>query len=142
MIADIALAAVLAVTITQAPTWTWTLYEDSGPVVLANERPDTPDLRSTLECGRGAGLARVSMYGSGLAPGFANVTSGDAAATVEAVSGDNGAVVAPLRTDHPVFARFAATGTLSVAIGDKRQSIEMAPSDLAKLRRFADLCSG
>ncbi len=27
--------------------WTWTLYADTAPVVLANEIPDTPSLRST-----------------------------------------------------------------------------------------------
>lgn len=140
MIAHILLAAALAAI--QTPAWTWTLYEGSGPVVLANERPDTPDLQSTLECSPGTGLVRLSMYGSTLAPGFASVSSGDATATVEAGAGADEAVVAPLRTDHPVFARFTTTGALAVAVGERRQTIEVTASDLAKLRRFADLCSG
>ncbi|MDB5420494.1 MAG: hypothetical protein JWR59_441, partial [Brevundimonas sp.] len=122
--------------------WTWTLYEGPGPVVLANERPDTPDLLSTLECNPHTGLVRLSLYQSTAKPGSASVSSGDVVATVEATSADDGAVVAPLRTDHPVFARFTATGNLSVAIGGAHQAIEIPAPDLAKLRRFADLCSG
>jgi hypothetical protein len=140
MIAEILMVAALAAP--QTPSWTWTLYDSSGPVVLANERPDTPDLRSTLECNPGSGLARVSVYSSDLVSGFASITSGDASATVEATASGDGAIVAPLRTDHPVFARFTATGNLALAVGEHRQTIEIGTADLAKLRRFADLCSG
>ncbi|WP_395652047.1 hypothetical protein [Brevundimonas sp.] len=140
MISTAALAAlVLAM---QAPAWTWTLYEGSGPIVLANERPDTPDLRTTLECSAGSGIARVSVYQSTLKPGFATVTSGDQSATTEAGPGADQAVVASLRTDHPVFGRFSASGTLSMTVGEARQVIQIDAGDLAKLRRFADLCGG
>ncbi|CAN5417377.1 hypothetical protein BH10PSE1_BH10PSE1_07720 [soil metagenome] len=132
----------LAMFLGQAPGWTWTLYEGSGPIVLANERPDTPDLRSTLECAAGSGLVKVSLYGSRLEAGIANVSSGDSTATVETRAGTDGAVVTPLRTDHPVFARFTASGVLAVVAGSARQIIEIPAPDLAKLRRFADLCSG
>lgn len=140
MIAEILMAAALAAT--QTPSWAWTLYDGSSPVVLANERPDTPDLRTTLECNPGSSLARISLYASDLVAGFASITSGDASATVEATANGDGAIVAPLRTDHPVFARFATTGNLALAVGERRQTIEIAAADLAKLRRFADLCSG
>lgn len=140
MIVEILMAAALM--LPQTPGWTWTLYDGSGPVVLANERPDTPDLRSTLECNPGSSLVRISIYGSDLASGFASLSSGDAAATVEATASGDGAIVAPLRADHPVFARFAATGVLALVIGEHRQTIEIGAADLAKLRRFADLCSG
>ena len=140
MISTAALAAL--VLLAQAPTWTWTLYEGSGPVVLANERPDTPDLRTTLECAAGSGIARVSVYQSALKPGFATVTSGDQTATLEAAPGADQAIIASLRTDHPVFGRFSTSGALSLAVGEARQDIQIEAGDLAKLRRFADLCGG
>lgn len=140
MIVEILMAATL--TTAQTPAWTWTLYDGAGPVVLANERPDTPDLRSTLECNPGSSLVRISVYGPHLVPGFASLTSGDATATVQATASADGAIVSPLRTDHPVFARFAATGNLALVLGQHRQTIEIGDADLAKLRRFADLCSG
>ncbi|HWW12752.1 MAG TPA: hypothetical protein VN018_09555, partial [Brevundimonas sp.] len=42
--------------------WTWTLYSDT-PVVLANEVPDTANLRTTLECDPGSSVARLTLYG-------------------------------------------------------------------------------
>lgn len=130
-----------AISAGQTPVWTWTLYDGAGSVVLANERPDTPDLRATLECGPGSGLVRISLYGSQLRAGIATISSGQASATVETSTGPDGAVVAPLRTDHPVFASLAAGGALGVATEPARQVIEFPAADLAKLRRFADLCS-
>lgn len=140
MISALAMATVLATAPAQA--WVWSLYEDSEPVVLARERPDTPDLQTTLECSRGSGVVRLSLYGSSLPAGVAIPSSGDAAGAVEAALAADGALVAPLRTDHPLFARFAQTGRLVMAAGDRRQTIEVPESDLAKLRRFADLCRG
>jgi hypothetical protein len=64
--------------------WTWTLYGGEGPLVLANEVPDTPQLRTVLECEPGSGIARVDLYGDGLSAGFATVTSGMATATATA----------------------------------------------------------
>jgi hypothetical protein len=141
MIAAMALAVALVSTPVQT-TWVWSLYEDADPLVLAQERPDTPDLQTTLECARGSGLVRLSLYGSGLGAGMAVPWSGDASAAVEASVAPDGAVVAPLRTDHPLFARFSETGSLSVVVGDHRQTVEVRAGDLAKLRRFADLCRG
>lgn len=131
----------MALAMAQPTGWTWTLYEGSGPIVLANERPDTTDLRSTLECGAGSGTVKVSLYGSQLGTGVATVSSGDASAAVETSAGTDGAIVVTLRTDHPVFARLTASGALAVVAGAARQTIEIPASDLAKLRRFADLCS-
>lgn len=140
MISTAALAA-LALGM-QAPSWTWTLYEGSGPVVLAYERPDTPDLRTTLECSAGSGIVRVSVYESALKPGFATVTSGEQTATMEAAPGADHAIVASLRTDHPVFSRFSTSGALSMTVGEARQDIQFDSVHLAKLRRFADFCGG
>ena len=140
MISTAALAAL--VLLAQAPTWTWTLYEGSGPVVLANERPDTPDLRSTLECVAGSGETRVAVYEATPIPGAALLESGGVVATVEAKATADGATAAPVRIDAPVFMRFAATGSMAFTVGEQRRSIEVGAADLAKLRRFADLCRG
>ena len=130
----------------QSVAWTWTLYEGEGPVVLANEVPDTPQLRTTFECTPGSGVARVSVYGGTLNAGFASVTSGSGASAAQAQSqaeaGRGGKLSLAVRTDHPVFSQFVATGDLSVAVGSQHQTIAVATEHLAKLRRFADLCSG
>lgn len=140
MIAALMMAAVLAAA--QTPPWTWTLYEGSGPVVLVNERPDTPDLRSTLECVPHTGLIRLSLYQAAIKPGPASLSAGDADAQVEVSSTEDSAVSMSLRTDLAVFLRFVATGELSVTVGGARQTVEIPAGDLAKLRRLADLCSG
>ena len=61
---DLMFAAALAM---QTPppeaAWTWTLYAEAAPVVLANEVPDTASLRTTLECDPGSSIARVTVYG-------------------------------------------------------------------------------
>lgn len=139
MIASILMATALAAS--QTPAWTWTLYDGAGPIVLANERPDTPDLRSTLECAPHSGLAKLSLYDSAASAGLAHLSSGNATAAVEATSAEDGSVRAPLRTDHPVFARFAVTGNLTFTSGGTQVSVEIPAADLAKLRRFVDLCN-
>lgn len=121
--------------------WTWALYENDGPLVLANEVPDTPELRSTLQCQAGSGLARVSLYGTPMPSGFAQVTAGEASATT-AADGSRNTTVLTLRTDHPVFTQFVASGALNIALGDQSRSIAVDRNHRAKLRRFAGLCGG
>ena len=132
--------------VAQATAWTWTLYEGDGPLVLANEVPDSPQLKTTFECVAGSGVARVSVYGSSLGAGFASVISGSGATAAQAQSqtelGRGGKVSLAVRTDHPVFGQFVATGDLVVAVGGQRQTVTVESTHLAKLRRFADLCSG
>jgi hypothetical protein len=141
--ANLALAALWG-SPAQALAWTWTLYEGEGPVVLANEIPDTPQLKATLECAPGSGVAKVSVYGGGLGAGIATVTSGTGPdqAQTEAQASRDGKLTVAVRTDHPVFGRFISSGDLSIAVGDQRQSVDVEPAHLAKLRRFADLCGG
>jgi hypothetical protein len=122
--------------------WTWTLYEDAQPVVLAHEVPDTANLRTTLECEPGSSVARFMLYGAPSLAGMARVTAGDASAVAEAAAARGGASKLALRTDHPVFAAFTVDGQLTVAVGDQRRAVEVPPAHLAKLRRFAELCSG
>ena len=121
--------------------WTWTLYEGEGPLVFANEVPDTPQLKATFECAPGSGVARVSVYGGGMQGGFATLTSGDSSATTEAEAGADRATV-PVRTDHPLFNQVMATGVLKIAVGDVNQVVEVQPPFQASLRRFGELCAG
>lgn len=141
----IAIVAALALVGQNQPTeaaWTWTLYDDTTPVVLANEIPDTPNLRATLECDPASGLARIVLYGAANEGGMARITAGQASALAEAEAQRSGGLKLALPTDHPVFAAFAADGRLNVAVGEQRQSLEVPRAHLAKLRRFAELCSG
>lgn len=142
----LAQAASLALALQTAPTpaaeaWTWTLYADNGPLVLANEVPDTPRLRSTLECTRGSSIVRVTLYGAPPAEGLATITSGAASANAE-VRPRRGHFQTLLRADHPVFAAFLANGRLQVAVGEQTSSMEIDRANLSKLRRFAELCTG
>ncbi|MEN5147596.1 hypothetical protein [Brevundimonas diminuta] len=121
--------------------WTWTLYSGDGPLVLANEIPDTPRLRTTLECTPGSSIARLTLHESPGADGFAAVRSGAASAEVE-TRARRGRLETALRADHPVFAAFLATGRLTLAIGDQTPSVEIDRANLPKLRRFAELCTG
>ncbi len=124
-----------------ADAWTWTLYADSGPLVLANEIPDTPRLRSTLECAPGSSIVRLTLYDAAPAEGIAVITSGAASANVE-IQPRRGRFQTMLRADHPVFAAFLASGKLDVAVGEQASPVEIDRANLSKLRRFAELCTG
>ncbi|NJC39783.1 hypothetical protein GGQ87_000041 [Brevundimonas alba] len=141
----IVMFAGLALTAMQAAppetAWTWTLYADEARVALANEVPDTPNLRFTAECDPGTGVARVTLYGANGEAGMARVMAGEASAVTESTA-ERGGLKMALRTDHPVFAAFTADGRLSVAVGESRSAVEVPRPHLAKLRRFAELCSG
>ncbi len=121
--------------------WTWTLYSGDGPLVLANEIPDTPRLRTTLECAPGSSVVRLALHDAPGADGFAVIRSGGATAEVEARA-RRGRLEATLRADHPVFAAFLASGRLTLALGDQATAIEIDRANLSKLRRFAELCTG
>lgn len=122
--------------------WTWSLYETGGPLVLANEIPDTPQLRSTLECSPGSGIARVSIFGPPIGPGFVRVTAGEATATTQADASKRDQTQVTLRTDHPVFTQFVATGGLNLVAGEQSRAIAVERGHRSKLRRFAGLCGG
>ena len=137
----LAMIAATAALLGPAPQsgWTWTLYEDN-PLVLANEIPDTPQLKAILECQPGSGVARLDLFGP-TAAGIATIASGTATATGESEAAADHQSVA-LRTDHPVFGQFLVTGALDVAVAGLHQGVAVQPAHLAKLRRFAELCSG
>ncbi len=140
----LAQAMSLALTLQATPSaeaWTWTLYADNGPLVLANEVPDTPRLRTTLECAPGSSIVRLTLYDATPAEGIAVVTSGAASVNAEAQP-RRGQLQTMLRADHPVFAAFLANGKLQVSIGEQSSAIEIDRANLSKLRRFAELCTG
>lgn len=143
MITLLGLAMALTLQTTPAPAeaWTWTLYTDNGPLVLANEIPDTPRLRSTLECSPGSSIVRLTLYEASPAEGIAVITSGAASANVE-IRPRRDALQTMLRADHPVFAAFQANGKLQVSVGEQSAPIEIDRANLSKLRRFAELCTG
>ena len=136
------LTALAAAALLQGPAWTWTLYEGDGPLVLANEIVDTPELKATLECTPGSGVTRVSVYGGDLTAGFATVSAGEAEATAQTEVGRGGKISLALRTDHPAFTSFVAGGDLEIVVSAHSQSVAVQPDHLAKLRRFAQLCGG
>jgi hypothetical protein len=145
MIADLIAVGALALGFQTAPVdagWTWTLYETASPVVLANEIPDTANLRTTLECAPGSSVAQLTLYGGDASSGMARLSAGQASAVAQAEAGRGGGLRVAVRTDHPAFIAFGATGRLGVAIGDQRRAVEVPNAHLAKLRRFAELCSG
>lgn len=135
-------AALLAQTTPVEPAWTWTLYADAEPVVLAHEIPDSARLRATLECEPGTNVARLTLYGGAALNGMARITAGEASAVAEAGAARGRAARLALRTDHPVFAAFTVDGRLTIVVGDQQRPVEVPAAHLAKLRRFAELCSG
>lgn len=100
-----------------------------------------PNFRPCWNADPGSGVARVDVYGPAMGDGFATVTSGSASASAETTAGGGKQSVA-IRTDHPVFAQFLASGTLQVAVAERRASVEVQAAHLVKLRRFAELCAG
>jgi len=142
LIALFVAAALAAQSPSPAPAWTWTLYADAAPVVLAHEVPDTARLGTTLECDPGSSIARLTLYGGAGLTGMARVSAGGASAVAEAATARTGATRLALRTDHPVFAAFTVDGRLAIMVGDQPRAVEVPTAHLAKLRRFAELCSG
>lgn len=141
MIALFVIAALAAQSPPAERSWTWTLYADAEPVVLAHEIPDSASLRTTLECDPGSGVARLTLYGGTTISGMVRVISGDASAVTETAPARAGATRLALRIDHPAFAAFTADGRMVVASGDQRRPVDIPSVHLAKLRRFAELCS-
>jgi hypothetical protein len=109
-------------------------------VVLANEIPDTPQLKATLECAPGSGVAKVSVYGGGARrrDRHRHLRDGTGSGPDRGAGGRDGKLTVAVRTDHPVFGQFISSGDLSIAVGDQRQSVdvEAGPScQAAPLRR-------
>jgi hypothetical protein len=137
------LSTLLTLTVQNAAPagWTWTLYENEGPLVFAEEVPDTARLRTTLECQPGSGAVMLDIYDSPASDGFARITAADASATSEARV-TRGRLETTVRVDHPAFNAFVASGRMTVSVGDSQKRVTVPPEHLARLRRFADRCAG
>lgn len=142
------MAAVAASQSADTTGWTWSLYgaDEGGTVVLANEIPDTPELRATLECEPGSGAVRVSVFGAEDArPDYVSVRSGAASAASQGETAREGGGVrftAAVRLEHPVFTAFSGTGEMTLAQEDRRWPIRVGRRHLALLSEFAAACDG
>jgi hypothetical protein len=138
------LSAMMAFALQAAPTagWTWSLYEGDGPMVLANDIPDTANLRATLQCQPGSGAVSIAVYGDDATAGFARITAGGMTAASEARVGRGGKLETAIPVDHPAFSAFVADGRMTITVGDDADTITVERPHLAKLRRFADRCAG
>lgn len=132
----------LALQAAPASGWTWSLYEGEGPLVLANDIPDTAELRSTLQCQAGSGAVTISVYGEPATAGFARITAGGNSAASQARVGRGGKLETALPVDHPAFTAFVADGRMTITVGSDVRTVTVEHSHLAKLRRFADRCAG
>ena len=137
-------SALMALALQAAPAsgWTWSLYEGEGPLVLANDIPDTAELRSTFQCQAGSGAVTISVYGEPATGGFARITAGGTTAASEARVGRGGTLETAIPVDHPAFTAFVADGRMTIAVGTDARTITVERPHLAKLRRFADRCAG
>ncbi len=125
----------------QSTQWTWTLYRDSGPMVLAREIPDTPRLDATLECDAGSGQVELKLY---KAP---NLSSGPG--SVRALRQSANTIVtkrrdhtsATVSSDHPVFQAFMASGQLEITQPTGSATLTVEAPHLNKLRQFGEACS-
>lgn len=136
-----ALTPAASLALTQGARWTWTLYDSSNPVVLALEVPDTPRLKTTLECEAGSALVRISLYeNEALAEGPAILSAGTHQSPSR-IETRGTRQVATLAADHPVFNAFQADGRLEIASGDQSATISIATAHLPKLNRFARACA-
>ncbi len=128
--------------------WTWTLYDsgDGGRVVLANEIPDTPSLRATLECDPGDGAVLVSVFDrEGADAGYVSIRSGQAATASQGELADEGnttRLTASMRMEHPVFAAFLETRVLTLHQGENRWTVRLGARHGALLNDFAAACGG
>lgn len=138
MTVSLAVALLLSLAGQPGDRWVWAFYDSDGDVVLAREVPDTARLSAVLECERGSGVARLTVYGPEARPEFVNVSAGDVSADTERVESDGLAI--RLRLDHPLFAAFGRGETLTVSAGEER-AFAPAPAS-SVLNAFRAACRG
>lgn len=126
-----------------AQDWTWTLYANTAPIVLAQEIPDTPRLKTTLECERGQ--VKLTLYDVPAIPdGPVTLKSERQTATTEARTQAHSSpnrLSSVIAVDHPVFLAFQANGQLDLVAGEQSISVRVEAAHIAKLRRFAEACA-
>ncbi|MFN4295531.1 MAG: hypothetical protein ACK4FB_01730 [Brevundimonas sp.] len=147
MTAWLLMATALAAQSPEQARWTWTLYDSHGArVVLANEIPDTPSLRATLECDPGSGAVLVSVYDrEGVEAGYISIRSGQASTASQGElfqDGGSTRLTASMRTEHPVFTAFLETRALTLHQGENRWTVRVGARYGALLTDFAAACGG
>lgn len=129
-------------TVTVGPPWVWTLYADGDPIVLAQEIPDTPQLKTTLECEPRSGRVRLSLYDAAdMGNGPVVLRSGPHSITGE-MQTVRRRLSSSLPADHPVFMAFVGNGEMKIAREEMVKTISVGPQNLPLLRRFAQACAG
>lgn len=129
-------------TVTVGAPWVWALYADGEPIVLAQEIPDTPQLKTTLECEPRSGRVRLSLYDAAdMGNGPVELRSGPHTVTGE-MQTVRLRVSTSLPADHPVFVAFLANGEIKIAREEQVKTISIGPQHLPLLRRFAQACAG
>lgn len=124
----------------QTRNWVWSLYPDGNPVVLAQEIPDTPDLKTTLECEPKGNRVRITLYGPHrLNSGPASITSGNRS-TMGEITVHPDSIQAGLPADHPAFVSFTASGALKLVQNGQAIDLTVEQPYLNILRHFARLC--
>lgn len=127
---------------TVGPQWVWTLYADGEPIVLAQEIPDTPQLKTTLECEPRSGRVRLSLYDAadmGNGPVVLHSGPQSVASEMQTV---RRRLSTSLPADHPVFIAFLGNGEMKLVREDMVKTIMVGPQNLPLLRRFAQACAG
>lgn len=126
-----------------AQGWVWTLYENGGSVVvLAEEVPDTPHLRSTFECAPNSNQIKLTRYQPGKAvTGPAQLSAGSAQQEAEmTVEGER--LTLSLQAGSNLFRSLVASGRVSLSYEGGATDIRFDRNGLAQLRRFAETCTG
>lgn len=127
---------------TAGSNWVWALYADSNPLVLAQEIPDTPQLKTTLECEPRSGRVRLSLYdATGLGVGPATLSAGQQSVETE-LQAARSRLTAAVAVDHPVFIAFQSGGELKIAREEQVKTVTVSTQHLPLLRRFAQACAG
>lgn len=125
----------------QTRNWVWSLYPDGNTVVLAQEIPDTPELKTTLECEPQSNRVRIVLYGPHrMTSGPANILSGSRSSMGE-IEARTDSIRAGLPADHPAFVSFTASGALKLDQNGQAMDLTVEQPYLNLLRRFARLCA-
>lgn len=125
----------------QSRQWVWSLYADGSPVVLAQEIPDTPELKTTLECEPEGNRVRITLYGPHhMTSGPATIQSGSVS-NIGEITTRADTVRAAIPADHPAFVSFTASGALQLEQNGQAIDLMVEQPYLNILRRFARLCA-
>lgn len=124
-----------------AEGWVWTLYAEGASPVLAQEIPDTPQLKTTLECDSASKSVRVVVHGDNALTGGAVTLKSDSHSFAGEMRAEHASRHTTIRLDHPVFISFTASGILKLEQAAGSVDVTVERPYLNILRRFARLCA-